>query len=42
MAGNSGSHPTPLVQCNVGLVLPLMAVGLVTLVGLARAEKKKK
>lgn len=34
-------RPTPLVQCIIGLVLPLTAAGLAATVGRARVKKKR-
>ncbi|OPY29392.1 MAG: hypothetical protein A4E28_00886 [Methanocella sp. PtaU1.Bin125] len=39
-AVDSSPRPTPMVQCIVGLVLPLAAVGLVATVGRSRAKMK--
>lgn len=41
MGGKLDQQPSPLIQCNIGLILPLLLVGLVTLDERSKRNKKK-
>jgi hypothetical protein len=40
MSGKLDQQPSPLIQCNIGLILPLLLVGLVTLDSRSKRNKK--